>query len=174
MANPVKLAIIQKQIEGQMYDLLVKTRADNVVMEDGTTTLAAYLAGLTTGTGYVTQTEMSTAINAAISALVNGAPAALDTLKEIANWIEANEDTYDALLATVGGKVDKVDGKGLSTNDFTNEFVSKIAALESHAADTGVHVTAADKAKLATAARVLVAATIPAGLTEHDLFLQTI
>lgn len=61
-----------------------------------------------------------------ISALVGSAPEAYNTLQEIAEWIESHQDLYDALLTTVGNKVDKEDGKGLSTNDFTNEYKTKV------------------------------------------------
>lgn len=61
-----------------------------------------------------------------ISALVGSAPEAYNTLQEIAEWIENHQDLYDALLTTVGNKVDKEDGKGLSTNDFTNEYKEKV------------------------------------------------
>lgn len=61
-----------------------------------------------------------------IAALVDGAPGALDTLKEIADALEQNEDVVDALNDAIGTKANK------------NEF-------ESHVADTDIHVTAAEK-----------------------------
>ena len=61
-----------------------------------------------------------------ISALVGSAPAAYDTLQEIAAWIESHQDLYDALITTVGNKVDKEEGKGLSKNDFTDEYKEKV------------------------------------------------
>lgn len=61
-----------------------------------------------------------------ITALVGSAPAAYDTLQEIAEWIEAHQDLYEALLTTVGNKVDKEEGKGLSKNDFTDEYKKKV------------------------------------------------
>mgnify|MGYP005814185729 FL=1 len=60
-------------------------------------------------------------INEKISNLVNSAPETLDTLGEIASALEENEDVISALNSVVSNKVDKVAGKGLSTNDFTNE-----------------------------------------------------
>lgn len=61
-----------------------------------------------------------------ISALVGSAPEAYDTLQEIAAWIESHQDLYDALITTVGNKVDKEEGKGLSKNDFTDEYKEKV------------------------------------------------
>ena len=61
-----------------------------------------------------------------ISALVGSAPDAYNTLQEIAEWIEEHQDLYEALLTTVGNKVDKEEGKGLSKNDFTDEYKKKV------------------------------------------------
>ena len=60
-------------------------------------------------------------IDEKLSDLVNSAPETLDTLGEIASALEENEDVISALNSVVSNKVDKVAGKGLSTNDFTNE-----------------------------------------------------
>lgn len=65
-------------------------------------------------------------VKALINALVNGAPETLDTLKEVADAIAENETVVEALNAAIGNKVDKVAGKGLSTNDFTNEDKSRV------------------------------------------------
>ena len=60
-------------------------------------------------------------IDEKLSDLVNSAPETLDTLGEIASALEENEDVISTLNSVVSNKVDKVAGKGLSTNDFTNE-----------------------------------------------------
>lgn len=67
-----------------------------------------------------------------ISNLVNGAPEAMDTLAELAAAIAANSDIMTALQSAIGGKVDKADGKGLSSNDFTDEEKTKLAGLSSY------------------------------------------
>lgn len=41
----------------------------------------------------------------------------------------AFERMWQHIVARLGNKVDKVDGKGLSTNDFTNEDKEKLANL---------------------------------------------
>ena len=41
---------------------------------------------------------------------------------------------WDALVRKISGKVDKVSGKGLSTNDFTNTYKSKLDSLDSNLA----------------------------------------
>ena len=44
--------------------------------------------------------------------------------------INANSDTIAGLETSLNNKVDKVEGKGLSTNDFTDEYVEKINSLK--------------------------------------------
>lgn len=67
-----------------------------------------------------------------ISGLVDGAPEAMDTLKELADAIAANSDIMTALQSAIGGKVDKADGKGLSTEDYTTEEKTKLAGLTNY------------------------------------------
>lgn len=54
-------------------------------------------------------TGIDSAISAAVAAVVNGAPAAFDTLKEISDWITADTTGAAAILADVANKADKVD-----------------------------------------------------------------
>ncbi|EET60360.1 hypothetical protein BRYFOR_07556 [Marvinbryantia formatexigens DSM 14469] len=72
-------------------------------------------------------------VNKKISDLIGGAPETYDTLKEIADYIASHKNVADALNAAVGNKVNKVEGKGLSTNDYTNEEKSKLAGVEAGA-----------------------------------------
>lgn len=46
--------------------------------------------------------------------LINGAPETLDTLKELAEAIEENEEITNALNAAIGNKIDKESGEGKS------------------------------------------------------------
>ena len=50
---------------------------------------------------YDTSAEVDEKISSAISAVTDGAPAAFDTLKEVAQWIENDETGTDALVARV-------------------------------------------------------------------------
>lgn len=68
-----------------------------------------------------------------INNLVNGAPEAMDTLKELADAIAENSDLMDALNAAIGNKIDKIDGMGLSSNDYTDEEKTKLAGIETGA-----------------------------------------
>ena len=76
--------------------------------------------------------------------IVSGAPEAFDTLKEIAEWIGDGSGTTAAQIVTdienlktadsaitinLNGKVDKVEGKGLSTNDYTTDEKNKLTSV---------------------------------------------
>lgn len=80
-----------------------------------------------------------------ISSLIGGAvPETLDTIKEIADAISDNKSVIDTLNESITNKVDKVEGKGLSTNDFTNEYKSQVEA-NTTAKHTHSNKTALDK-----------------------------
>lgn len=85
---------------------------------------AAIASALTQANGYTDEK---------IEALVNGAPEAMDTLSELAEAITSNEDIMSALNAAIGNKVDKVEGKGLSTEDYTTEEKTKLAGVAANA-----------------------------------------
>ena len=79
--------------------------------------------------GYATETY----VDAKVAGLVNSAPEALDTLNELATAL-GNDPNFATTVATeIGKKVDKVDGKGLSQNDYTDEEKLKLAGIEKNA-----------------------------------------
>ena len=68
-------------------------------------------------------------VDKAIAELVDGSPAALDTLKELSAAL-GNDPNFATTVATqIGQKVDKVAGKGLSTEDYTSEEKAKLAGV---------------------------------------------
>lgn len=134
-----KKAIVKAKIENELVELLVKSGVENIYMEDGTTTLASKLATMVADIGErAKSTDVAAQIQAAIDGLINGAPATYDTLKEIADYLAAHQDEYVALVQTVAGKVDKVEGKGLSTNDFTDTYKAMLDGLGSLASKNSV------------------------------------
>lgn len=182
----------QIKIEGAFTDLLSKSNGENVtVTYNGTEqTLTAALASIYTSlTNLPTGDGVDAKISAAIDALIGGAPAAYDTLKEIADYIAAHKEVSDALSAAIGGKVDKVAGKGLSTEDFTSALKAKLDALP---AITSAQVTAwtnkaektvattsadglmskADKARLDGLRGVRYGATAPADMQDGEMFVR--
>ena len=68
-------------------------------------------------------------VDKAIADLVDSAPETMNTLNELAAAIKDNQDVADVLTEAVGNKVDKVDGKDLSTNDYTTEEKEKLAGI---------------------------------------------
>ena len=67
-----------------------------------------------------------------VANLVGTAPETLDTLQEVATAIQENDTVVQALNSAIGNKVDKVTGKGLSTNDYTTAEKEKLAGLENY------------------------------------------
>jgi hypothetical protein len=114
---------------------MVQTASDNVIVNSSTgETLADRLAQIATDisnaiAGGITPSQVDAKISAAISALINEAPETYDTLKEIADYISTNETAMAALNAAIGNKVDKVTGKGLSANDFTDTLLAKLNGI---------------------------------------------
>lgn len=61
-----------------------------------------------------------------INELINGAEDSYDTLKELQDYIKEHGDFMQALSDLVATKVTKIEGKGLSTNDFDNTQLQKL------------------------------------------------
>ena len=64
-------------------------------------------------------------IEAKIDALIGNAPESMDSLPELIDVINKHAEI-------IKGKVDKVSGKGLSTNDYTTEEKKKLASLTNY------------------------------------------
>ena len=79
-----------------------------------------------TNLSVMSSTEVTAAINLAVTNLINGSPTALDTLKELADALGDNPNFATTIATSLGNKVDKITGKGLSTNDFTTALLNKL------------------------------------------------
>ena len=123
---PSKNSILKGIVNGQVTELYPKTAANNVFLQSGTDVETAMTTMPTTDT-------VEGLISAAIDDLIDGAPATYDTLKEISDWIATHQSEYAALIAAIAGKVDKVEGKGLSTEDYTTAEKTKLAGIEAGA-----------------------------------------
>lgn len=73
--------------------------------------LAAVQTSLGLADTAVQPSAMATAIGNAVAGLINGAPGAYDTLKEIADKLAADDGALAALLTAVGDRVVKVTGE---------------------------------------------------------------
>lgn len=191
----VKKAVMIAMIEGVLTELMVKTGADNVYI-DGTTTVAAKIAEMVAAINLrAKSTDVTAEIKAAIDALIGGAPATYDTLKELADYIASHEDVVDALNAAIGNKADKsavtaiqntINGLGaLSKKSKVAEGDLEQALLDKvNAASQGNHthgnkgvldgITAAKVAEWDGKSKVYAQPTTPADLKSGDLFIQLI
>lgn len=70
-----------------------------------------------------------------VAGIVNSAPETLDTLYELAAALGNDENFATTVATQIGNKVDKVDGKGLSTEDFTTEEKEKLAGISTKLSD---------------------------------------
>jgi hypothetical protein len=123
---PSKNSILKGIVNGQVTELYPKTAANNTFLQSGTDLETALTTMPTTET-------VEGLISDAIDALIDGAPATYDTLKEISDWIATHQSEYEALIAAIAGKVDKVEGKQLSTEDYTTAEKTKLAGIEANA-----------------------------------------
>ncbi len=64
-----------------------------------------------------------------IAEVVGGSPEALDTLQELAGALGDDPNFAATVAGQIGKKVDKVEGKGLSTEDYTTADKSKLAGI---------------------------------------------
>lgn len=169
----IKNAILRAKIEGIIYDIMVKTNAANVVVDDAGTTLSAKLAEILTAiagkadaTHSHEQSEVTgladalsarpttETVNAAIDALrqelLGDTPVdAYNTFTELAAYIEEHQDAADALTAAVGNKADKATtlaGYGITDAYTSAETDQKIADAVKSA--TGGESAATVKAEL--------------------------
>ena len=138
-------AIAAAQLDGEEIDLSgyatkvdLLTKVDKVEgkglsTNDYTTADKAKVDGI--------DTSISTAVNAAIASVVDNAPATFDTLKEIATWIETEGVDTAELAAGIAGKVDKEAGKGLSTEDFTTAYKTKLDDIDNQKLDIPTSVS---------------------------------
>lgn len=101
--------INQLKIGNIIYDLAAKFDADNNNIKDIYSTKE-----------YVAQK---------ISELVNSAPETLDTLNELATALNNDPNFATTIVTQLGTKVDKIEGKQLSTEDFTTALKTLLESL---------------------------------------------
>lgn len=85
----------------------------------------------------VTDTEKSTwnakattgYVDQKVADLVDSSPETLNTLNELAAALGDDPNFATTVAEEIGKKVDKVEGKGLSTNDYTSEEKNKLASI---------------------------------------------
>ena len=90
--------------------------------------------------GFVTSSDVADAV----ADLVDSAPSTLDTLNELAAALGDDPNFATTITTALGNKVDKVSGKGLSSNDYTDAEKTKLAGLSNYD-DTALQAAVAGK-----------------------------
>ena len=188
-------AILAKiKLEGEIKDLIAKSNGENVAVtyNGKNETLSEALAEILASINALPTSEgVVNTVTTEIAKVVDGAPESFDTLKEIATYIEGHQEVVDTLNAAIGNKVDKVEGKGLSTEDFTTALKNKLDNLPvisaedveswNNKATKDVATTsaaglmsAADKTRLDGIRGVRVGSTVPDDMQDGELFVQLV
>lgn len=68
-----------------------------------------------------------------LAELVGQAPEIMDTIYELAEAMEGNQSLVDILNKSISNKVDKEDGKELSSNDYTDADKAKVQSITENA-----------------------------------------
>lgn len=101
-------------------------RADITDLQNMDTTLVGDLNALKALVG---NTAVADQINAAIAAVINGAPEAFDTLKEISDWISTNGEAASDLVSIVadqGEAISAVDAKVDAINAISGTYIDAL------------------------------------------------
>lgn len=176
MAN-TKYILDKIKIEGAVQDVFARSQAEDVTVtyKGAESTLAAAIVDIVSGLSSLPTTEeVSAAISAAVNELIDGAPDTYDTLKEIADYIESHKDVTDALNAAIGNKVDKIEGKGLSTEDFTTALKDKLESMTTVTAAADGLMSKDDKKRLDALRGVRYGTETPADLQNGELFVRVV
>lgn len=177
---------LKKQIGDVMYDLMVKTIAEQVsgTYNSSPMTLDQIITAIETELGNkASGTEFTELKNTVTSFMAGeGISESYDTLLEISNWITSHEELYQTLVTLAQGKVDKEKGKGLSTEDFTTELKTKLEGIPSDLT-TQLSTITGNVSQLqqtvtniqqtvSSTGKVILSAAQPEELTENDLWLE--
>ena len=140
--NPVQNKVINTKINSIQSDINSKvpsTRTVNGKALSANITLSAADVGALPNTTVIPSIDglaTETYVNNKVAGIVDSAPATLDTLNELAAALGDDPNFATTVATQIGNKVDKVDGKGLSTNDYTTAEKDKLAAIEDGANKT--------------------------------------
>lgn len=109
----------------------VDNKASNYMPKSGGTfTGAITLSGAPTADLHATTKKyVDDTAAAAAAKVVDSAPETLDTLNELAAALGDDPNFATTVSNQIGTKVDKVEGKGLSTNDYTTAEKTKLAGI---------------------------------------------
>lgn len=133
-----KNILFKAKRENEIFDVFARTTANNVIVDKATgETLKQRLLAISKQLASSSDTgvaEQVAEVKAQVSALIADAPEAYDTLKEIADWINAHQTEYQELSKLVAGidaaiaaKVGDL-GEHATVKDFVEAKVAEEAA----------------------------------------------
>lgn len=138
--NPVQNKVIKSALDGKVPTTRTvnnKPLSENITLtasDVGADPSGSASSALESAKTYANEklNEANKYTDKKVSDLVGSAPETLNTLEELAQAIEDHQDVTDLLTDAIGKKVDKVDGKGLSTNDLTDTLKQNYDSAYNH------------------------------------------
>lgn len=198
--NNAEKAILKAYINGVLTELLVKTSAEQVYLNE-TTNLASKLTEMISAINERAKTtDMNTAISQAIEGLRaellgTDAKEAYDTFTELAAYIASHGDITEALNAAIGNKADRstvteiqnvinalgslANKNAVSESDLDSALKEKVNAAaqgnHSHANKAVLDgITSALVDSWSGKSNVYKSTTQPTGMTANDLWIQLV
>lgn len=118
-----KKVVLSKKLNNVIYELAVRTVSDNVYVDENYT--------LTELIDDVKKAITSNALNLDelsdnFQEIMKDAPATFRSFKEVYDYIGSTPDPDKTIVELLAEKVDIEIGKGLSTNDLTDELLTRI------------------------------------------------
>lgn len=133
--NPVQNKVINTKfntIQSNIDNKVPTSRTVNGKALTGNITLSASDVGALPSSTVIPSIDglaTETYVNNKIAGLVDSAPSTLDTLNELAAALGDDPNFATTIATQIGGKVDKVNGKDLSSNDYTTAEKQKLANI---------------------------------------------
>ena len=172
--------VLQKQIEGVLTDLMVRTNVQNVLLDNGQP-LSAFLSTI------LTQQNLTEYVDGRVNEILNVNPGLMDLLDELRVALEDKQDVVAAILDEVALKAGKADLATVfvavgNLDAALGALTSRVAASESAIANHGARLDKAERdigslgnlALLAQSSRVLLSETVPVDLRPQDLLLRIV
>lgn len=137
--NPVQNKVINTKFTNIQSDIdsrVPNTRTVNGKALSSNITLSASDVGALPSTTVIPSIDglaTETYVDTKVAGLVDSAPDTLDTLNELAAALGDDPNFATTVANQIGTKVDKVDGKGLSTNDYTTAEKNKLSGIAANA-----------------------------------------
>ena len=175
-----RAVLLQKQIEGVLTDLMVRTNVQNVMLDSGQP-LSSLLSTI------LTQQNVTEYVDGRINEILNVNPGLLVLLNELREALDGNQDVVTAILNEVALKASEADLALVSTavgnlDTALGALASKVAANETAIANHGTRlgqvegdiISLGNLGMLSQSSRILLSENVPADLRPQDLLLRIV